>query len=157
VLSAKNAAMSATIQSTLISNNSYNNGFSDNDLYERNAGAITINGGNTSTPANNLVHITFVTNLPTDTKGNCPRIGQLRNNGGLTETHALMSHSAAIDSGNDIFGVFYDQRGPASVNGQRDYTRFSGIGAIADIGAYEVQQNDIVFNEDFDYCLPPAV
>jgi hypothetical protein len=30
--------------------------------------------------------------------------------------------------------------------------RFSGVGAIADIGAYEVQQDDIVFNAGFDSC-----
>jgi hypothetical protein len=92
--------------------------------------------------------------LPTDTLSSCPRIGQLRNNGGLTLTHGLLSHSVAIDTGDNTFGSFFDQRGPASINGVRNYTRFSGAGALTDIGAYEVQQNDIVYNDDFDGCPP---
>ena len=39
-----------------------------------------------------------------------------------------------------------------------DYLRVSGpIGdpnPVADIGAYEVQQDDILFNMNFDGCLP---
>jgi hypothetical protein len=153
-LSAVNASMSVTLQSTLMSNNGYTGGFTDNDLVATpGANTITINGGNLGAAANNLIRATSVS-LPTDTLHDCPLLGPLRNNGGLTQTHALLSTSVAIDAGNDVFGVFYDQRGPASVNGVRDYSRFSGMGAIADIGAYEVQQADIVFGSGFDGCRP---
>jgi hypothetical protein len=153
-LSAKNASMSVTLQSTLMSNNGYQGGFTDNDLVATPyANTITFNGGNLNAAANNLIRATSAT-LPTDTLHDCPLLGPLRDNGGLTQTHALLSTSVAIDAGNDVFGVFYDQRGPASVNGVRDYSRFSGTGAIADIGAYEVQQADIVFGSGFDGCRP---
>jgi hypothetical protein len=119
--------------------------------------SVTFNGG-LPVPANNLIRATKVTNLPPDPlQGFCPHLGPLRDNGGLTFTHALMSHSVAIDAGNDSSLLsLYDQRGSAAVNGTTDYTRFSGLTALADIGAYEVQQNDIVFNTDFEDCPPLA-
>jgi len=75
----------------------------------------------------------------------CPLLGPLRNNGGPTWTHALLSHSPGIDQGSNpmIFGG--DQRGPT-------YTRVSG--SAADIGAYEVNQADVIFNSGFDGCSP---
>jgi hypothetical protein len=137
-----------------MSNNTY--GATENDLkLVTGAFSITINSGNLAAAANNLVHVTIdPSKLPTDTLSDCPRLGQLRNNGGLTLTHALLSHSVAIDKGNNTFGSLYDQRGPASVNGVLDYTRFSDAGPLTDIGAYEVQKNDIVYNDDFDECPP---
>ena len=79
----------------------------------------------------------------TVTLGACPLLGPLRNNGGPTKTHALMSHSPAIDAGNILANGIspYDQRGLARVSGTK-----------ADMGAYEVQQNDTVFNAGFDGC-----
>ncbi|MBS0555801.1 MAG: hypothetical protein JSR27_00150 [Proteobacteria bacterium] len=73
----------------------------------------------------------------------CALLGPLRDNGGLTKTHALMSHSPAIDAGNTSASGLspYDQRGQARTSG-----------AQADMGAYEVQQNDIVFNAGFEGC-----
>ena len=52
-------------------------------------------------------------------------IGSLTNNGGFTETHALLSGSPAIDAGFDFLATTTDQRGEA---------RFGQ----SDIGAYEV-------------------
>jgi len=155
-LSANSNAMAASLQSTLISNNSVGEYQLDLNTYPT-PGSVTFNGG-LPVPANNLIRATLVTNLPPDPlQGFCPHLGPLRDNGGLTFTHALMSHSVAIDTGNDSsLLALYDQRGSAAVNGTLNYTRFSGIGAIADIGAYEVQQNDIVFNTDFEDCLPLA-
>jgi hypothetical protein len=43
------------------------------------------------------------------------------------------------------------------VNGTLDYTRYSGDTALADIGAYEVQQNDVVFNNDLEDCPAPPI
>lgn len=149
--------MTVNLQSTLISNNSVGSDPDDMTIYEKvtpPAHTMTFNAG----PANNLVYATVVTKLPADTKKNnviyCPFLGPLRNNGGLTETHALMSGSQAINAGNDsVLTALYDQRGSAATNGALDYSRYSGSGAIADIGAYEVQYPDTLFNSSFDGCL----
>jgi len=94
--------------------------------------------------------------LPGGTIGDCPLLGPLRDNGGLTLTHALYSHSAAIDAGNNValdpatFQPYAnDQRGSQAINGTRTYPRESGA---ADIGAYEVDKSDIVFNSAFEGC-----
>jgi hypothetical protein len=147
------ASMAVKLQSTVISNNTY--GSSDNDLSTVNGDIITFNAG----PANNLVRVTSVSGLPGDTKfGTCPMLGLLRHNGGATDTHALLSHSVAIDAGNDVgidqltmLPYAYDQRGAGTV----DYVRVSGPNA--DIGAYEVQKGDVVFNAGFDGCNPIVI
>jgi hypothetical protein len=86
----------------------------------------------------------------------CPLLGRLRDNGGLTMTPALLSGSPAIDTGNFVDAEAFDQRGGAGVNGMLDYYRISGpIGEpnpLPDIGAYEVQQDDVVFDAGFDGC-----
>jgi len=155
------AAIAVELQSTIMSNNS--DGSSDSDFFIVNPiNAITINGGNVVTPANNLIRATNAT-LPNDTRVSCPLLGPLNNNGGLTKTHALGSKSSAIDRGNTVGtgggAGMYDQRGSAAVNGLRDYLRESApIGSIdppvADIGAYEVQQDDEIFDAFFDGCNP---
>ena len=79
-----------------------------------------------------------------------PLLGALQNNGGLTETHALLSGSPAIDAGDPLAmaGVgdtpLFDQRG----------TGFDRVanGRI-DMGAYELQPSNTVdcdFDEDGD-------
>jgi hypothetical protein len=154
VLNSLQGAIAVTLESNVMSNNTY--GATEDDLRLIDlAFPIIVNSGNLAAAANNLVRVTLNPSLlPDDTLSACPRLGQLRNNGGLTWTHALLSHSVAIDKGNNTFASLYDQRGPASVNGVRNYTRFSGAGALADIGAYEVQQDDIVYNDDFEACPP---
>lgn len=149
-------ATQLTLQSTLISNNSV--GASDNDLSADNTQSVTF----AAASANNLIRVTGVAGLPADTKtGTCPLLGPLRDNGGLTRTHQLLSKSIAINAGNDVtidplsnpkVPLAYDQRGRVLVNGTTDYARVSGI--QADIGAYEVQQLDVVFNGGFDGCNP---
>ena len=156
LLSAINGSMQATLQSTLMSNNTA--GASANDLSTvTSLGTVTFNGGLPGSAANNLIYATLVPGLPNDTKkGQCPNLGVLRNNGGLTDTHALLSKSPAIDNGNYVFGglASFDQRGPTAINGSTDYMRVSGLTMKADIGAYEVQQDDIVFNAEFEGCPP---
>jgi predicted outer membrane repeat protein len=161
-LNATSASMAVTLKSTLMSNNTYGADF-QNDL-KTTAGihTITFNGSNPADAANNLIRVPSILPtpdyLPTDTLiGDCPHLGKLRNNGGLTLTHALQSKSIAINAGNDVFGAPFDQRGSLDVNGTLDYTRYSGDTALADIGAYEVQQNDVVFNNDLEDCPAPPI
>jgi predicted outer membrane repeat protein len=65
---------------------------------------------------------------PGDIFGVDPHLGPLANNGGLTQTYALLAGSPAIDTADDTFAPLTDQRG---------VTRPQG--AHADIGAYEYQ------------------
>ena len=61
-----------------------------------------------------------------------PRLAPLANNGGLTETHALISGSPAIDRGDNAGAPAVDQRGVTRPrDGNRDRIR------IVDIGAFE--------------------
>ncbi|MHB8448562.1 MAG: choice-of-anchor Q domain-containing protein, partial [Rudaea sp.] len=128
----------------LIANNTYGSIEYDLSVPKRASTTVTFSG------ANNLVRATFAA-VPAGTiKISCPLLGPLRNNGGLTQTHALLSHSPGIDQGNDVTlnpgtgkPYPYDQRGSP-------YARVSG--SAADIGAYEVQQADVIFNNGFDGC-----
>lgn len=149
-------SVAVTLQSTLMSNNTNGSFANEDDLRTFGSPAphlVTFNAA----PSNTFVRVAGASGLPSDVialegQGLCPRLGQLRNNGGLTQTHALLSGSLAINAGNDVFGAPYDQRGSFIINGMLDYTRFSGDTALADIGAYEVQHNDIVFNNDLEGC-----
>jgi len=145
------------IHSMLISNNTYGASDNENDFSVYAGKPVTFNAG----PANSLIRFTLVEGLPTGIIGGCPLLGPLRDNGGLTKTHSLQSTSPAIDSGDNLPINFitldlYDQRGSESDNGQGDYFRTSGpVGnptPLPDIGAYEVQQDEIVFNSAFEGC-----
>ena len=74
-----------------------------------------------------------------------PRLGPLKNNGGLTLTHDLLADSPAIDAGNPAFS------GPPDRD-QRDYDRVADGDrdgtAVVDIGAFEVAP--LVVNGLFD-------
>ena len=59
-----------------------------------------------------------------------PKLGPLRNNGGPTQTMALLAGSPAINAGDNSHAPSYDQRGPG-------YPRI--VGGRIDIGAFEVQ------------------
>lgn len=69
-----------------------------------------------------------------------PKLGPLQNNGGLTNTMALLPGSPAIDSGNP--GGCRDGRGPLLKTDQRGEPRPNKEDAGGcDIGAYEVQSD----------------
>lgn len=73
--------------------------------------------------------------------GQAPYLGPLQNNGGSTQTQALLWPSAAIDAGNDTTCSSSDQRGVARpADGDGDGT------ASCDIGAYELAQPYIVLH-----------
>jgi hypothetical protein len=90
----------------------------------------------------NLVLATTNTMPPGNIVGQCPLLAPLHDNGGPTQTMMLHSGSPAIDAGSNVRSLDADQRGVS-------YARGSGP---PDVGAYEVQQNDIVFNAAFDGC-----
>jgi hypothetical protein len=70
---------------------------------------------------------------PTDLVGTSaapidPLLGPLQDNGGPTQTHALLPGSPAIDAGNNVYASMWDQRGPG-------FPRI--IHGTIDIGAFE--------------------
>jgi hypothetical protein len=108
--------------STIVANNTDGAGASDvtrfagfvnasNSLIEQNLAAGVINGTNTA----NLVGVD-------------PLLGSLANNGGLTDTHALLAGSPALDAGSNPLVLANDQRGPGFLR---------ETGGAADIGAFE--------------------
>jgi hypothetical protein len=139
------ASGSAYLLSTLIANNSYGPSAVQND--------VTLHGA-TATGTNNLVR-TSTASLPVDTiKNACPLLGSLRINGRGPPSRALLSHSPAIDHGLSA-AAFEDQRGQFGVDfivffPNLPYPRVSGT--AADIGAFEVQQTDTIFDHSFDGC-----
>ena len=138
------AAMSVTLQSSIIANNTYGTSTqtpNDLSLVHTSSHVITFNAA----PANNLIFATSAA-VPSDTiKSVCPLLGQLRDNGGPTQTHALLSGSPALAAGNNVDDLPFDQRGA-------DYLRISTGESVADIGAYEVQRTDIIFDTGFETC-----
>jgi hypothetical protein len=134
------ASFSVNLQSSLISNNTYGGTPSDFSTAEGDAThKVTVSG------EYNLIFAPVSTPPPgiTNITNSCPLLGSLRNNGGETRTHALLSGSPAISAGNNALDLPYDQRGSP-------YARVSIV--IPDIGAYEVDLLDIVFNSNFEGC-----
>jgi hypothetical protein len=88
-----------------------------------------------------------ITSISGDTTGNIlnvlPLLGPLANNGGPTQTHALLTGSPAINAGSNALAsaLTTDQRGPGFLR---------NVGGRVDIGAFE-----------FDGCnpdiTPPAI
>ena len=139
------ATVTIDLESSIISNNTYviNGTTIENDFGQQpiGSGTITVTGHHNLIPASLT---TFAPNVVT--VSSCPLLGPLRDNGGPTQTHALLTHSLAIDEGSNPILQEYDQRGAP-------YKRSDGVFAnFTDIGAYEVQQEDVVFNAGFDGC-----
>ena len=136
--------IAVVMDSTIVSNNTYvSNGASIENDFSKVASAttdVTISGHHNLVVAST---VTFPPGVVPITA--CPLLGPLRNNGGITLTHALSSHSPAIDTGSNPVVETFDQRGP-------QYLRMDAIAKVPDIGAYEVQQQDAVFSAGFDGC-----
>ncbi|MGD2093338.1 MAG: choice-of-anchor Q domain-containing protein, partial [Candidatus Aminicenantes bacterium] len=78
---------------------------------------------------------TITGNLTGNITGQDPMLGSLADNGGLTQTHALLPGSPAIDVGNSQ-GIYEDQRGyarPVNIPG------IPNVSDGSDIGAYEYE------------------
>jgi hypothetical protein len=102
---------------------------------------LLLRGTATVSGANNLIN--NADTVPADTIRDCPQLGPLADNGGITLTHMPRSTSPAVDAGNNRMGLTYDQRG----------TTFPRIfGANADIGAVEWQggADEQIFNSGFE-------
>lgn len=95
------------------------------------------------TGSNNLIgEVSNSVQLPADTLRDDPQLLPLADNGGFTPTHALAPTSPAIDTGNNLQALEFDQRGDG-------FARVSG--AAADIGAFEMQQpSDVIFRHGFE-------
>lgn len=79
--------------------------------------------------------------------GQDPKLGPLTNNGGPTQTQALLPGSPAIDAGNNATCETTDQRGQ-----RRPYDGDQNGNAICDMGAFEVNFIDLdtIFANGFD-------
>lgn len=124
----------STINSSIVAKNAGTGGFGDADFGSR---GYTVEG------ANNLIIAASGEDLPADTLSDDPLLLPLADNGGPTLTHALGTGSPAIDAGNNVKGLAFDQRG-------EPYAR--EVGKAADIGAFESQgdDDDVIFTSGFD-------
>jgi len=137
-LYASAASPMIVLQSTLIANNTY--GTVNKDITA--IGAMI--GG-----SKNLIRAPAAS-VPGDTLvGACPLLAPLHANGGTTLTHALRSRSPAIDKGSNNSAFQFDQRGSPFA---RELGPPGTTTPLADIGAYEVNQADVVFDADFEGC-----
>lgn len=109
-----------TLRSTIVARNTNNN-------FPSNSGTFNLNNYNLSDNWNVL------TPGATDITDN-PMLGALADNGGPTDTHALLINSAAIDKGK-AFGLTVDGRGQSRTV-DLSTTNATGGGGT-DIGAYE--------------------
>ena len=132
-----------TLVSNMIANNTSGGG-ANNDF------ETTSSGGTSVTGNHNFIRVPAST-VPSDTiVGSCPLLGSLRSNGGSTPTIALESKSPGIDQGINSYGLPEDERGKSLDKSPYLYPRISGT--AADIGAYEIQQTEIIFTANFEGC-----
>jgi hypothetical protein len=120
-----------SLNSTIIANNVVGDVPDDVDIY----GPVVITG------AHNLIIASTSATLPPDTIQDDPLLGVIGDHGGPTWTFPLLDGSPAIDAGNNEVHAANDQRGLG-------FARVA-FGA-ADIGAYEVQDPDVIFLDGFD-------
>lgn len=143
---ALNISLAANLPAGIYTNG--NTRFQSSIVFGNIVNAVTVTG-NTSTPydiggvgsligANNLIGTSSIA-PPFDTIRSDPLLGPLQNNGGATFTQALLANSPAIDAGNNIANLAFDQRGAG-------FARVAG--PAADIGAFETQ--DTIFANGFE-------
>ena len=128
-----NANLSVDLEGVIAAENRYGGAGRENDF----------NGSNATISAtHNAIRVSSSALPGTNIAGVCTQLGPLRDNGGPTRTHALLSGSPAIDQGLAGGVSSFDQRGPG-------YERNSGN---LDLGSFEVQHDETVFNSNFEGC-----
>jgi hypothetical protein len=105
-----------TVKNTIVAGNTLDNC----DTTQLSGGTISSQGNNVSSDGS----CGFT--KPTDKQNTNPRLGSLQNNGGPTDTRALLAGSPAVDAGADAGCPGTDQRGVKRPQGPR-----------CDVGAYE--------------------
>lgn len=125
-----------SIESSIVANNGPN-GYFAGDIGFYPDLSLVITG------SNNLIgEVSNSVQLPADTIRDDPQLLPLADNGGFTQTHAPAPTSPAIDTGNNLAALAFDQRGDG-------FARVSGT--AADIGAFEMQQpSDVIFRHGFE-------
>jgi fibronectin-binding autotransporter adhesin len=123
---------SATLRNTIIANNTGPN-LTGTLGGVANAARIQSSGNNLTSDNSN----TFL-NQATDQINKDPLLGPLQNNGGPTQTHALLAGSPALDKGGFVTGLTTDQRG-ASIPFDIPNIPPASTGDHSDIGAVEMQ------------------
>ncbi|HEY9848357.1 MAG TPA: DUF4347 domain-containing protein, partial [Leptolyngbyaceae cyanobacterium] len=123
----------ATVQNSIVIGNTATNG-------------LDVSGTFTSNNANIIGDTTDSTGFGSDITGFAAASvlnPTLANNGGSTQTHALIAGSVAIDAANNADAPIIDQRGGERVGGVNSGTK-------ADIGAYEATSSYVVTNTNDD-------
>ncbi|MGH8041776.1 MAG: choice-of-anchor Q domain-containing protein [Rudaea sp.] len=133
----------ATLTNSIVANNSANSGaeFFGTTQY----GTNNVTANNTLIEGNYSIGGTF--SGANNIFGQDPKLGPLTNNGGSTQTLALLPGSPAIDVGNNSTCETTDQRGVT-----RPYDGSNKGTAICDMGAFEVGFDDLdtIFANGFD-------
>jgi uncharacterized repeat protein (TIGR01451 family) len=125
-------ATTLTLQSTIVARNKLRTGSSLDDIDGPVAGEsannlIGVNTGLRGITNGNLGNLIGTAAAPLD-----PKLAPLADNGGATQTHALLPGSPAINAGFNFAGSTTDQRGLARV-----------VDGNTDIGAVEFQNTDV--------------
>ena len=126
------------LTSTIVADNSGNNDLGG-DVINSNGNSLIGNGDNVGTFNSTVSDLVGTTDNPLD-----PRLGELQDNSGATQTIELLTDSSAVDAGSNLNGLTTDQRGAGF-----DRT----IGAGTDIGAFELQtaretEDPVVFPDE---------
>lgn len=90
------------------------------------------------TGSHNLIRASSGAAVPADTISADPLLAPLGDNGGATRTHALLPGSPALDAGDNIHSLAWDQRGEG----------FPRAVGVPDIGAFE--DSGVIFADGFE-------
>jgi filamentous hemagglutinin family protein len=124
-----NAAITTTIRNSIIAGNFDTAGSGAINLDVR---GTFVDGGNNLIGSNNgSTDFTVSTLVGTNANPIDPKLAPLGNYGGVTQTHALLLGSPALNAGNNSFVAGIDQRGLPRISG-----------GTVDIGAFEFQVPD---------------
>ena len=117
-------------------------------IFNENNGTVTSHGynlcsdaagGDTTTGPGGFLNATG------DVRNTDPKLGPLADNGGPTQTHALLPGSPAVDKGKNVDSLPTDQRGTGFARTYDDPANANATGGDGtDIGAFEVQAANTV-------------